>query len=66
MAQLDSSREWLTVREYAAHYGVSERTVTRWVRTDPQMRVRRLGPSARTIRIHISELNREAAELRAA
>lgn len=56
-----TSDEWLTVREYADHYRVSTRTVTRWVSTDPQMRVRRIGPSARTIRIHRSELHRETA-----
>ena len=58
--------EWLTVKEFAAHYRVSERTVTRWTRTDPEMRVRRIGPAGRIIRIHISELNREAASLPAA
>lgn len=55
----ESGSEWLTVREYAKHIRVSERTVLRWVKTDPAMRVWRVGPSGRTIRIHASELNRE-------
>lgn len=55
------AHEWLTVREVAQHYRVSERTVTRWVNTDPDMRVRRIGPSGRTIRIHRSELNRDTS-----
>lgn len=54
----DIAHEWLTVREVAQHYRVSERTVTRWVTSDPSMRVRRIGPSGRTIRIHRSELDR--------
>jgi predicted DNA-binding transcriptional regulator YafY len=55
-----SVAEWLTVREYAEHYRISERTALRWIAADPEMRVRRIGPSGRTIRIHISELNRES------
>jgi predicted DNA-binding transcriptional regulator YafY len=55
----EEAHEWLTVREFAAHYRVSERTVTRWVGSDPTMCVRRLGPSGRIIRIHRSELQRE-------
>lgn len=54
--------EWLTVGEFAAHYRVSERTVTRWARTDPEMHVRRLGPAGRIVRIHISELNRDRVQ----
>lgn len=56
----NDGHEWLTVREFAAHFRVSERTVIRWVATDPDMKVRRVGPSGRLIRIHRSELNREA------
>jgi predicted DNA-binding transcriptional regulator YafY len=56
----EEAHEWLTVHEFAAHYRVSERTVTRWVNNDPDMRVRRLGPSGRIIRIHKSELERNS------
>lgn len=49
--------EWLTVREVAQHYRVSERTIRRWIESDPSIRVRRVGPGARIIRIHRSELN---------
>jgi hypothetical protein len=40
-----SGNEWLTVREYAQHFRVSERTVIRWINTDPNMRARRIGPA---------------------
>lgn len=50
--------EWLTVREFAQHYRVSERTVIRWIASDPSMAVRKVGPGGRIIRIHRSELNR--------
>lgn len=53
--------EWLTVREFAQHYRVSERTVVRWIASDSSMKVRRVGPGARIIRIHCSELNRVSA-----
>ncbi len=56
----NEAQEWLTVREVAAYWRVSDRTVTRWVNSDPDMRVRRLGPSGRIIRIHRSELDRES------
>jgi len=52
------AHEWLTVREVAQHHRVSERTVSRWIAADTAMRVQRLGPSGRLIRIHRSELNR--------
>lgn len=55
----ETGSEWLTVAEYAAHFRVAERTVLRWVNSDPNMKVRRIGPTGRTIRIHTSELNRE-------
>lgn len=57
----EKQSEWLTVQEYAAHFRVAGRTVLRWVNSDPNMTVRRIGPSGRTIRIHISELNRESS-----
>ena len=57
----ESTHEWLTVREVAEHYRVSERTVARWVATDSAMRVRRLGPAGRLIRIHRSELDRDTS-----
>jgi excisionase family DNA binding protein len=50
--------EWLTVREFADHFRVSTRTVTRWAESG-QLRVRRVGPTNRLIRIHRSELNSE-------
>jgi excisionase family DNA binding protein len=58
-AETDSVPEWLTVHEVARHYRVSDRTIRRWIESDPSMRVRRVGPGARIIRIHHSELNRE-------
>ncbi|EFE72623.1 predicted protein [Streptomyces viridosporus ATCC 14672] len=53
-----SKPEWLTVREVAEHFRVSTRTVTRWALSG-QMRMRRVGPTGRLIRIHSSELNSE-------
>ncbi len=53
-------REWLTVTEYADYYRVSPRTVSRWIAEDPNMRIKRLGPSGRMVRIHVSELHRDA------
>ncbi|MCA1842556.1 MAG: helix-turn-helix domain-containing protein [Actinobacteria bacterium] len=51
--------EWLTVQEYADILRVSPRTVTRWVNKDPEMKMRRVGPTGRLIRIHRSELDRQ-------
>ncbi|MFB6710634.1 helix-turn-helix domain-containing protein [Streptomyces bacillaris] len=51
--------EWLTVREVAQHYRVSERTVCRWALSG-HLRMMRVGPTGRLIRIHRTELNREA------
>ncbi|MCA1845297.1 MAG: helix-turn-helix domain-containing protein [Actinobacteria bacterium] len=51
--------EWLTVQEYAGILRISPRTVTRWVSIDSRMRVRRVGPSGRLIRIHRSEIERQ-------
>jgi excisionase family DNA binding protein len=53
-----STPEWLTVREVAQHFRVSTRTVTRWALSG-QLRIRRVGPTNRLIRIHSSELNSE-------
>ncbi|MFG3323953.1 helix-turn-helix domain-containing protein [Streptomyces sp. NPDC048171] len=50
--------EWLTVSEVAQHFRVSTRTVTRWALSG-QLRMRRVGPTGRLIRIHSSELNSE-------
>lgn len=57
----ENGSEWLTVQEYAIHFRVSPRTVLRWVSSDPDMHIRRIGPNGRTIRIHISELNRKVS-----
>ena len=50
--------EWLTVREVSDHFRVSTRTVTRWALSG-QLRMRRVGPTGRLIRILCSELNCE-------
>ncbi|WNI18843.1 hypothetical protein [Actinacidiphila sp. ITFR-21] len=56
----DAARpEWLTLQEFADHYGASTRTVALWVASDPGMRISRVGPACRVIRIHRSELLRE-------
>ncbi|MFJ8589532.1 helix-turn-helix domain-containing protein [Streptomyces sp. NPDC093595] len=57
--------EWLTVREVAEHFRVSPRTVTRWALSG-QLRMRRVGPSGRLIRIHRSELKSESLPVSAA
>jgi excisionase family DNA binding protein len=53
-----SAPEWLTVREVARHFRVSTRTVTRWALSG-QLRMRRVGPTGRLIRIHSSALESE-------
>lgn len=53
------AEEWLTAAQVAAHFQVNPRTVYRWAAADPQMRVKRLGPDGRTLRIHASELERD-------
>ncbi|MEU3106323.1 helix-turn-helix domain-containing protein [Streptomyces griseoflavus] len=53
-----SGPEWLTVSEVAEHFRVSTRTVTRWALSG-RLRMRRVGPTGRLIRIHSSELNSE-------
>jgi excisionase family DNA binding protein len=57
----DSSPEWLTVREVAQALRVSDSTIRRQIESDPTMRVRRIGPGGRIIRIHRSELNRDTS-----
>ena len=57
-----SNPEWLTVGEVARHFRVSTRTVTRWALSG-QLRMRRIGPTGRLIRIHSSELNSEHENL---
>ncbi|MFK0064189.1 helix-turn-helix domain-containing protein [Streptomyces werraensis] len=51
--------EWLTAAQVARHFQVSPRTVYRWAAADPTMRVQRLGPDGRTVRIHRSALERD-------
>lgn len=53
-----SGSEWLTVAEVAKHYRISTRTVTRWALSG-RLRMRRVGPTGRLIRIHSSALNSE-------
>jgi len=48
--------EWLTVREVADYYRVSDRTVNRWALSG-RLRIRRIGPTGRLIRIHRSVLD---------
>jgi excisionase family DNA binding protein len=60
-AQADSGPEWLTIMEVGAYFRVSPRTIRRWIESDTTMRVRRIGPGARIIRIHRSELNRNTS-----
>lgn len=58
-ASQEAPSEWLTLQEFADHFRVSTRTVALWVASDPSMRIRRVGPACRVIRIHRSELHRE-------
>lgn len=59
--EIHNGPEWLTVHEVAQHFRVSDRTVIRWIAADATMRVRRVGPGARIIRIHCSELNSDSS-----
>jgi excisionase family DNA binding protein len=54
----ESDPEWVTVREYAERYRCSTRTVLRMIASDSSMKVRRIGPTGRIVRIHRSELNK--------
>lgn len=62
MDAMSDGPEWLTVSEVARHFRVSTRTVTRWALSG-QLRMRRVGPTGRLIRIHSSELNSEQSSL---
>ncbi|MFJ7050022.1 helix-turn-helix domain-containing protein [Streptomyces sp. NPDC101112] len=62
MDEKSTGPEWLTVNEVADHFRVSPRTVTRWALSG-QLRIRRVGPTGRLIRIHSSELNSESETL---
>lgn len=56
-----SNAEWLTVGEVARHYRVSTRTANRWALSG-ELRIKRIGPTGRLIRIHrsaLEELNSE-------
>ena len=53
--------EWLTIRQFASSYQVNERTVRRWIKSETSpLRIRRIGATGRTIRIHSSELHSES------
>ena len=54
--QTDIDGEWLTVREVAEHFRVSDRTVNRWALSG-RLRIRRIGPTGRLIRIHRAVLD---------
>lgn len=54
--QTEIDGEWLTVREVADHFRVSERTVNRWALSGG-LRIRRIGPTGRLIRIHRAVLD---------
>lgn len=56
--QAEINAEWLTVAEVAQHFRVSTRSVSRWAQTG-ELRIKRIGPSGRLIRIHCSVLNSE-------
>ncbi|MFC8795889.1 helix-turn-helix domain-containing protein [Streptomyces cinereoruber] len=58
MDATSNAREWLTVREVSEHFRVSTRTVNRWALSG-RLRVRRVGPTGRLIRIHSSALTAE-------
>jgi excisionase family DNA binding protein len=57
----ESDPEWVTVREFAERYRCSARTVLRMIASDSSMKVRRIGPTGRIVRIHRSELNKTSA-----
>lgn len=58
MSTADDGPEWLTRAQVAAALQVHVVTVSRWISTDPDMRVRRLGPNGHRVRIHRSEVER--------
>ncbi|MCG6496624.1 helix-turn-helix domain-containing protein [Kitasatospora sp. A2-31] len=54
----DDAPEWLTRAQFAALLQVHPKTVSRWIASDPTMRIQRLGPAGHRVRIHRSELDR--------
>lgn len=52
--------EWRTTEEVAQHFRVTARTILRWADAGYFEKVLRLGPDARTVRIHRTELDRPA------
>lgn len=58
MGEPDEGPEWLTRAQFAAAVQVHVGTVSRWITSDPTMRVKRLGPQGHRVRIHRSELER--------
>ncbi|MET9405802.1 helix-turn-helix domain-containing protein [Streptomyces sp. NPDC002935] len=58
MTTAPDAPEWLTRAQLAAALQVHVNTVSRWISGDPDMRVQRLGPSGRRVRIHRSEIDR--------
>lgn len=65
MDSTSNGPEWLTVQEVARHFRVSTRTVNRWALSG-QLRIRRIGPTGRLIRIHSSELKSDSLPVSAA
>ncbi|MDV9191580.1 hypothetical protein R6L23_25805 [Streptomyces sp. SR27] len=57
----DDGREWLTRSQFAAALQVHVTTVSRWISSDPTMRIQRLGPTGHRVRIHRSEVSRRQA-----
>jgi len=56
-----TSPEWLTPAQVAQQLGMSRRSVYRWAESgDPALRVRRVGPGERLMRIHRSVLDTPA------
>lgn len=58
MTAPDDAPEWLTRKQFAALMQVHLMTVSRWIGSDPTMRVQRLGPTGHSVRIHRSEVDR--------
>ncbi|WP_225629599.1 helix-turn-helix domain-containing protein [Streptomyces werraensis] len=61
MGEPDEGPEWLTRAQFAAAVQVHVGTVSRWIRDDPTMRVKRLGPQGHRVRIHRSEVARRSS-----
>lgn len=58
MTTADDGPEWLTRAQFAAALQVHVVTVSKWINTDPDMRVKRIGPTGYFVRVHRSELER--------